>query len=486
MIITGANSLWPILREAPSCPNNVLTSECRAVIWPWIEDCLKNHIASRTQSASYPTRLVETVDSHTSPERLRIKRLTVDDGQVRYLTLSHCWAESKAADSKTLIQNCMEREKYLPMENLSKTFRDAIQVTLWLGYRYILIDSLCIAQDGEDEKLKELSIMGDIYAGSDITLAAQYFPDSFENHGMFLSRDTYLEVMSTGPGETRFPTFVKPLFPHGVEHQRALTGRALCVQERLLSPRVLHFRKWEVMFECANPYHCECEEVGFAQPHRDGDEQEKRLKHTLFGVHEPDKTYWNVEDAPENLESEAWDNWHTIVEEYTRANLSFPADKLPALSSVAARMPEEWGRTLPAYGPRTSSESYYGVIQYLADASASAPLVLTTSLRHTFPGPPSRAQFGRHSPPPTSVERHKSLGYKPFLKTIPIPSQSSKKRHLSNSNAASYTQGSSHPRIRRQRKNSCTTMSQASKRGFMKDSSAYRNLASSTLLATGQ
>lgn len=65
-----------------------------------------------------------------------------------YIILSHCWG--KAYLIRLLKSNEGQFRKG-DITGLPKTFREAIQVTRDLGYRYIWIDSLCIIQDSEED-----------------------------------------------------------------------------------------------------------------------------------------------------------------------------------------------------------------------------------------------------------------------------------------------------------------------------------------------
>lgn len=322
-----------------------MTEERRSVLLSWIRNCSENHDACRPSSSGYPRRLIEIKTFSRTRQTLAVKDFIRIDARPHYLTLSHSWKASSAEDSRTLNSNLKQRTKSLPLGELTKTLQDAVKITAWLGFRYIWIDSICIIQNNDEDKQRELSIMGDIYAGSSITLAAQPHPGSTRDHGMFLKRDLFLEVKGQDAQRgSQFSTFVKPLFPHGPDNPRSLTGRAWCVQERLLSPRVLHFRKWEVMFECNQACHCECEEMAFSKLAHEKEEPEKRLKQTLnrilrtTGPFEKNNTI-----EPKSLEIKARENWHNVVEEYSRASLTHPTDKLPALSGIASRMPQAWG-----------------------------------------------------------------------------------------------------------------------------------------------
>ena len=60
----------------------------------------------------------------------------------------------------------------ISLASLPRTILDAIMVTRNLGMRFLWVDSLCILQDSEDDKIHELAAMGDIYKNATVTIAA--------------------------------------------------------------------------------------------------------------------------------------------------------------------------------------------------------------------------------------------------------------------------------------------------------------------------
>jgi hypothetical protein len=103
-----------------------------------------------------------------------------------YVTLSHCWGCVDRQPLKLLKRNLAQFKSSIPLELLPRSFIDAIRITKTLGYKLLWIDSLCIIQDSPDDMIQELRIMGAIYQGSDLTIAAADAIDS--HHGILTPR----------------------------------------------------------------------------------------------------------------------------------------------------------------------------------------------------------------------------------------------------------------------------------------------------------
>lgn len=291
-----------------------------------------------------------------------------------YITLSHCWEKSGADGVKTTRANLHERKRCLSWEDLPKTFQDAVVVTRWLGIRHLWIDCLCIIQASEDEDIEtgkerseEISRMGDIYAGSFVTIASHFDseePRGISNDGLFLSNRCIREIILEDNDGKEFKTYVKEKGRHGLNQPRTLTGRAWCLQERLLSPRILHFRKWEVIFECFSHRCCECR----PDEPRTTESPMAYSGHALYKELYPDTAikcivgeqllHWEEVDgqSPDEQIKRSWRHWHHLVEEYTKATLTKPEDTLSALSGVVNSIPTGilgsyiaglWSKNLP-------------------------------------------------------------------------------------------------------------------------------------------
>ena len=216
----------------------------------------------------------------------------------------------------------------IPFEDLPRTFQDAVVTTNRLGFEYLWIDALCIVQDCKDDWYQEASAMSDVYTNSSCNLSALDAQD--DSDGMFSSRDPEENI----PILTAFSNEKQPdrLFYIESEHdldeqitRKPLNRRGWVVQERLLAPRILHFGKTQLFWECAELHASESFPSGvshlnswpnltarlqsYEQGGKDDDEKPKASK-LRFG-------------------------WQKFIAMYSASDLSVSADKLVAISGVA-------------------------------------------------------------------------------------------------------------------------------------------------------
>jgi hypothetical protein len=188
----------------------------------------------------------------------------MDEG--RYIALSHCWG---SAQHCTLTSETLpEFKASIPWHILPKTFQDATIFSTKLDVYYIWIDALCIIQDDPTDWEIESAKMADIYQDSYLTLAAT---GSSNDVGGCFPPGEYPATAAEYELSVRRSLFHSHhiMVRKKVEHWtwppskastdiHPLLSRGWAFQERILSPRVLHFCKQELLWECRGETVCEC------------------------------------------------------------------------------------------------------------------------------------------------------------------------------------------------------------------------------------
>ena len=290
----------------------------------WIDCCDNTHQHASPKHQSRPTRLVD-IGGHDR----KSYRLCSPESLVKFAALSYRWGPGK--QSETTKENVEERYKNLMTSEFPKTLQDAIQVARGLGLEYIWIDRICIVQDDEEEWVKEASLMADIYANAYVVLSATATEDSKDG---FLHKRLEPLVIKYPQHDQRdrevrareFESHDCPrldCFHHAVKYSYTVLRRGWCMQERFLARRIIHFLPDEILFECEHKRECEC---GAAT-------KESMMRRGGHGY----SAFAKLRAAPEMTRSFASD-WMSIVYEYSKMELTFGKDSLPALSGVAACM----------------------------------------------------------------------------------------------------------------------------------------------------
>ncbi|KAK8137310.1 hypothetical protein PG984_005250 [Apiospora sp. TS-2023a] len=314
-----------------------------------IESCVSNHDCSHgTRTSLLPTRVLGVTSQHGQD---MIKLLVTDRQDATYACLSHCWGNTSHM-IKTKTHNLQSYLEGIRIADLPQTFQDAVDITRRLGIRYLWIDSLCIIQDSKEDWDAEAQRMADIYEGSYITIAAtdsangdggcyrHHQPKNSDHNPIWYTTEDGegLPVFSRQPHQHFKMNLESIEAPKGNDFPLLRRGWAL--QERLLSPRVLHFCHRELLFECRAGNQCQC---GERKP-------EIGLKETFAKLLAGDTA----------LDTRQYDRgWWAVTGQYTQLSLTFRKDMLLALSGIARRIGEVrpagdylggiWKSTLP-YG----------------------------------------------------------------------------------------------------------------------------------------
>ncbi|MCV5073228.1 HET domain-containing protein, partial [Escherichia coli] len=90
---------------------------------------------------------------------------------IPYVTLSYVWGTTQQAMLKR--ENLLRLQLPGSLQGATpQTITDAMMFTSYMGYRYLWVDTLCIIQNDDADKMSQLQIMGDIYKNANFTIVA--------------------------------------------------------------------------------------------------------------------------------------------------------------------------------------------------------------------------------------------------------------------------------------------------------------------------
>lgn len=312
----------------------------------WLAKCTETHTdcqASGFKSMTYcPTRLLEIDQPEANKLRLRLCS-ELDDAPPQYVTLSHCWGTSKTL---RLTSHSYQRFRDgVNVSELAKTFQDAVFAAKSLGIKLLWIDSFCIFQDSKEDWQHEAALMSQVYRHSFLNIAASIAVDS--DAGCFRERVSTAERSLVQTTWTDYPNGTYYLYydHYWVDNfaSMPLKKRAWVVQELALAPRVLHLCGSQLFWECHGLDACETWPIG-PPPNMWVDHGKLRSRSAsieVFGFH---RTGYNESVHISTHENDRFNTdtfrelWKHIVSDYNMCDLTFPSDKLVALSGIAKHM----------------------------------------------------------------------------------------------------------------------------------------------------
>ncbi|XP_014552934.1 hypothetical protein COCVIDRAFT_109008 [Bipolaris victoriae FI3] len=353
-----------------------------------IKNCLDNHAtcSRRSKPTTLPKRILD-LSAGDDPKTLRLHESEYIQDERRYehgeyIALSHVWGTTKGIP-KTTLETIQSYKKCIPWSILPRTYQEAIFLTRALGFRWLFIDSLCLIQDDVHEKLEDSLRMDEIFGDAFLTIAATSASDS-SSHPLFPPKTQPLKIQAADVKGSMHKINVREQPSHysfkapsnGNAHMNEwelpfnvteeanadtpLLVRAWPYTERMLSTRVLHFTKSEMILECRQGYQCECgriEDSAFDSRPTDQVKQEfgKVLAETL---HQPQQNNGNSHLGHNRMDSvtnqlastnltngahqellrkreETLQLWSSMITEYTARHLTYDSDRLIAAASMA-------------------------------------------------------------------------------------------------------------------------------------------------------
>lgn len=231
-----------------------------ALLRQWLKECDKSHVC-KPKAQFWPTRVIFVGDSDSTLLELwetesKKDKLSDLDG---YIALSHRWGNPNEEDKKqfcTTRDNYQRRKEGFSMDDLPKTFKDAVQVTRVLGKQCLWVDALCIIQaiqDEEDSDWKdEARLMEQVFGSAYCTIAASSSMNWREGFVEQKSTPRFIQDVSEG-----WIYACDDIADYTEVDTACLNRRAWVLQERVLSRRIIHFTKGYIYWECGDGVRCE-------------------------------------------------------------------------------------------------------------------------------------------------------------------------------------------------------------------------------------
>ncbi|CAG8960339.1 hypothetical protein HYFRA_00012413 [Hymenoscyphus fraxineus] len=265
-----------------------------------LKTCIEQHRHCRLDTDTPPLRL-RLIDCETSG-------IVSAPKDVPYAALSYIWGKSNNGSTK---------DSELPTD-IPLTIKDAIEVTMKLGLRYLWVDKYCILQDDEDDRKHQIQQMDLVYRFAEVTLIAA--AGDHDNAGLLgvSCSDRRVQITGTFRGTTLVTCST---YPFQAVLDSYWHSRGWTFQESFFSRRRLFFGENQIVYDCA-----------------EATEVESFVSNQKLKV----IPQWRSDILPIDI--------FDLVDAYSKRNLTFPADALNAfegiLNAFNAREPSvkaHWG-----------------------------------------------------------------------------------------------------------------------------------------------
>ena len=297
------------------------SEKCFAQVREWYQECTGHHDKCVRRKLPLPSRLLRIEDEGSGPGRVYVvdtRKYSSRLNDAQYVALSYCWGGIRAFSTNTT--NLSTRIDHgIPFTDLPLVVQDAVLVTSKVGLRFIWVDAMCILQDSVEDWTHEANKMSEVYEGCVFTISALAGETSMTN---FLGdrglRPIYLGRVKIEDGSRACSSrlFARRVPRSGrTELSRgALSTRAWPLQERVLSPAILHYGRDQMIWECNKHLRSEV-----------GERLNSPLMLPRISAITP------TQNAPLDI-------WCSYVMEFTGRNIAFVSDRLPAILGIASKL----------------------------------------------------------------------------------------------------------------------------------------------------
>ena len=312
----------------------------------WLTQCEQEHgQACATRHSPLPTRVIDTSDD----SKLRLlENHKVSTG--RYVALSYCWGEGQ--EFQTTKGSLADRLEGFALTNLPKTLQDAVTISRALGIDYLWVDSICIIQDDPLDRANEIKGMANIYKNATVTITARKADSASKG---FLQDGADPETglwKNLVPLAFPIPNPAAKSIREAFEMPRKVFGtvwlcdedpdmsatfrspvdrRGWCLQERLLSSRVLSYGRWPTWRCCLGTW----TDGGF-YPHNQKKERHERQFTKCLAERRSRVDGLGSRQTDLHTSNQLLQSWYKLLNEYTQRGLGVKADRLPGIGGIAA------------------------------------------------------------------------------------------------------------------------------------------------------
>ncbi|KAK4060484.1 uncharacterized protein Triagg1_10754 [Trichoderma aggressivum f. europaeum] len=318
----------------------------------WIEDCDMHHancqpiVPAVPSEALHPsTRFIDTVSE------CLVSLGEIDSAPFKFVALSYVWGVDYQL--RTTSATLEDFRRKLPgltaiddNPRLPLTIRDAMDVTLTLGHRYLWVDALCIVQDSPSDLEIQLAQMDRIYGLATLTIVARGGKSSdsglpgMSNPRNWLSGENINCVvngtLNIGCWDVLDRNYEKYEEQHGVfADTTCYMWRGWTFQEQILSTRTLEFSRRRMVFWCGHPEPAvECG-VAPRTDMRDAHHFRSAVrKYTeTNGIVPPGQPAWEYMTKDMLIS-----RWRTIREHYSTRHFTYPNDRRKAVLGTASML----------------------------------------------------------------------------------------------------------------------------------------------------
>jgi hypothetical protein len=271
-----------------------------------------------------PMRLVEV--SLDGGDKTGVRIVLGKEARRSYAALTYCWGRTNLM---TTTENLTRHMDLIKISDLPQTIQDAIECVRRIGISYLWVDALCIVQNSESEMAQEISIMSQIYLNAEITISAALATDSSEGflHDRPFASPVLGEIVPRLPFRCSDMTIgsVGLLKFTDTKFRDPISARGWTFQEHMLSRKLLIYGSLGVYWQCLEGnWPEEDRHASASRLSRGWITQTRRDLQSLVAGGDLDKKDGRLD----------W--WENIVEEYSTRRLTYPEDKLPALSAIVA------------------------------------------------------------------------------------------------------------------------------------------------------